>query len=295
MARRHLAVLTLFCLLTTVSSQSRQWGLSASNGGRAGDRSQPKQPKMMKLPKPPKASEYPYSPVWDRARKSGVRLSADLKKTHARPRAEDKALDLGNYNVAHPRSQWTWWTPFDEISFAGPYQRVEVFADKSLRNILQPAPYANIFDVQRGIIGIDWDFKSYDNTPEARLLHLSDLLYASYQRVCVRFDKHVPPRYVVASWVITYDTKRVLSEAYERRGFDPRALRTWHPEDVEFVAMLGTTHGKIVLWMLQDFCRWSQCRVPVAIKTKCAQPPGQPRGWYVMFELGVRNSVKNMI
>ena len=302
MPLRQLLILTLALFVASVSSQGGSWRLSANpsdNQGQSKDQNQHKPADQS--PKPiqrSKAELYQHSPVFEKAHNSGVQLTASLQATHTQPRAkEDKALDLGSYHVAPPSMQWRFQTPFEEIPSTGPYMRVNVFADKSFGNILHPAPYTNVFDVQKGIIGLEWDFKEADKTPDDRRLHLSDILFKSYQRVCQGVAHHVAPRYIVGVWIVSYDTKRVLLEAYERHKTDFSVERTWRPGSVEFESLLGTTHGKVVMHMLMDFCRWSHCSVPSAIKTKYWHPPGQVGawGWYMMIELREKKSIVNEI
>ena len=307
MAVRHLFILWLFFYFTTCLCQRGVFKLFAgpSNGG-TGEPDRPQfkperqSPAHNHKPKSNGAKETndsaERSPIFLKAHREGHELKASLRHVHARPQLLDKELEMGEYHVAPPRLQLGLNTPFDEIPMGGTYMRVNVFPNKSLRTMINPAPYANVFDVRRGIIGLEFDFKGYDTTPKGRQLHLSDILFKSYQRVCEKVAHSVPPRYVVVSWIITYDTKRVLHEAYEKHDINPSMEHTWRPGSAEHEAILGTTHGKVVMHMLMDFCNWSSCRVPANIKSRFWKPLGTPAGWHLLIELEARKqNVKDMV
>ena len=288
-------------LIAHAACQGGSFKLSSSQYGDNPNR--PDQQRPQKQTPPPKLAnvarpEYgEHSQTWRKARKSGATLSASLQRAHFQsPSKDDKKLDLGGYHVAPPKAELGFPTPFEEVPSGRMYMKVDVFSDKSWRSLVLPAPYSNVFDVQHGVIGLDWDFKEYDTTmPASRRLHLSDVLYESYQRVCQKMHRHVAPRYVAVSRIATADTTRVLQEAYLKHGLPITKEHVWKPGSREHEAILGTTHGKVVMHMLMDFCHWSTCSVPGKIKSRFWEWPGIHPSWFLLIELGARKGLLNEV
>ena len=271
-------------------------GPSGGDANRHDPQRPPKHPPPRKLINAAKPEYGEHSEMWRKAQQSGAALSASLRRTHAQsPLKADKKLDLGSYHLAPPKAEYGFRTPFEEVPAGALYLKVDVFSEKSWRALVQPAPYSNVFDVRRGLIGLDFDFKQYDTLPPACQLHLSDVLYASYQRVCQRVEGHVPPRHVAVSRIEPGDTSRVLSEAHLKHNLPTDGEHVWRPGSREHEAILGTTHGKVVMHMLTDFCHWSTCRVPGNIKSRYWEWPGTLPSWYLLIELEPRKGIRNHV
>ena len=252
-----------------------------------------------------------YSRTWRNAVESGDKARSIYESSCKKWLHSNKAPDVRRYSFTIPPLK-RYRTPFDHTIGTRAVWQVDVDKDRSNADLYSKSvrpPHENLFDTQRGLI------ICHSNWKKGTDLHLSDLLFESYVRVAhrqsaetnrrplslERFKQSLkwhprrlkPPRFIVRTSIATPETTMVLELAHARRaqhrrreGRNIESMETFTPKHPEFNALFGTIHGKSILYMLSDYCRWSRRSRVRAIRTK--QVPlnqdMQP-GWWMLFEL----------
>ena len=267
-----------------------------------------------------------HEAAWRYALESGRRAEARYQSQCRRLWASNRRVNLGTYTFSEPRSTW-YPTPFDDIIARRRVFQVNVDHSRGALDFhsrTDTSPYQNLFDPSRGLIICDHNFNNDDrHNPR---LQLSNLLFKSYSKAArqqhpQRNGGHAapgrisrllpfgqnqwpPPRFIVRTSIATPATILVLEKAYRRRSQQatmhgvrqPEARvhdRSWTaveeftPGEEAFHALLGTIHGKSILYMLADHCKWAQRRRVRSVRiTEALERNGRMEsGWYMLIEL----------
>ena len=262
----------------------------------------------------PVSSDNDRRAIWRNAVYTGRRASRTHDTSCDRFALSNKHLKTGDYHFSPPTER-RFNTPFDRIIGRGRLYQVDVNHNAWMARAREGnsySAYQNLFDPSRGLIICDDNDKNRDFTEDK--LHLSDILFESYRRVALhqlgvghgfagalgfasRQQKYnrgrLPkPRFIVRAHISTPATQTVLEMAHEAKRPRVTDILEVTPGEEVFEALLGTIHGKSILYMLSDYCAWAQRRRVLRIYTTKVLDHGSGRvgnvqpGWYMLFELG---------